>query len=184
MRRNHQRIVQCKTCQGFNHVKNNCHKAARCVKCAGHHYTKNCTKDHSTTPKCANCGEGHTANYRGCMVAVELQRLRDKARKGKQGVLNSQRKSVKELQAAQQSRQAEKAKTKVDVTTTKASYANKAAKGTINEEMSQTGQSECYDMASFMARLDHFITSQEKLNDMFMTKYQQTASSRTASKKK
>jgi len=72
IRRNHQKIVQCKTCQGFNHVKSNCYKAARCVKCAGYHHTKDCTKDRSTEPKCANCGQGHTANYRGCMVAVEL----------------------------------------------------------------------------------------------------------------
>ncbi|EFN64985.1 Nucleic-acid-binding protein from transposon X-element, partial [Camponotus floridanus] len=66
-------IVQCKTCQGFNHVKSNCYKTARCVKCAGYHHTKDCTKDRSTEPKCANCGQEYTANYRGCMVAVELQ---------------------------------------------------------------------------------------------------------------
>ncbi|KMQ87670.1 rna-directed dna polymerase from mobile element jockey-like protein [Lasius niger] len=47
----------------------------------GYHYTKDYTKDRSTEPKRANCGQGHTANYRGCMIAVELQRLRDKARK-------------------------------------------------------------------------------------------------------
>lgn len=100
------------SCQGLNHVKSNCYKTARCVKYAGYHHTKDGTKDRSTESKCANCGSGHTANYRGCMVAVELQRLRDNARKGKQRELNSQKKSIKELQAAQRYRQAEKSKLK------------------------------------------------------------------------
>lgn len=137
VRRNYQKIVQCKAYQGYNHVKSNCYETARCVKCAGYHYTKDCTKDRSTEPKCVNCGQGHTANYRGCMVAVELQRLQDKARKGKQREINSQKKSIKELQAAQQSRQAEKSTSKTKPTTANVSYANKAAKGTIHEDMTQ-----------------------------------------------
>jgi hypothetical protein len=29
-------------------------------------------------PKCVNCGEGHPANYRGCIVAKELQKIKNK----------------------------------------------------------------------------------------------------------
>jgi stalled ribosome alternative rescue factor ArfA len=35
-------------------------------------------------PKCVNCGEGHPVNYRGCIVAKELQKIKNKkAMKGK-----------------------------------------------------------------------------------------------------
>ena len=67
------------------------HVALNVQVTTGYHYTKDYTKDRSTEPKRANCGQGHTANYRGCMIAVELQRLRDKARKGKQREINSQK---------------------------------------------------------------------------------------------
>jgi hypothetical protein len=34
-------------------------------------------------PKCVNCGEGHPANYRGCIVAKKLQKIKNK--KGMKG---------------------------------------------------------------------------------------------------
>ena len=71
-------IPQCKSCQGYNHTKNYCSKPARCVKCAGPHKTEECTKPLKEKPKCINCGEDHPANYRGCLVAKELQKLRNK----------------------------------------------------------------------------------------------------------
>lgn len=74
-------IPQCKNCQSFNHTKNYCSKESRCVKCAGKHETKKCDKPVGSQPKCCNCGEPHPASYRGCMVAKELQKLRDKKRK-------------------------------------------------------------------------------------------------------
>jgi len=70
-------IVQCKNCQLFGHTKNFCGKTARCVKCLGKHATSDCTKTVDEPPKCCNCGMGHPANYRGCMVAKELQKIKD-----------------------------------------------------------------------------------------------------------
>jgi len=59
-------IVQCHRCQRFNHTTNNCKAMPKCVKCAGDHLTKECKKPRDTPAKCANCGENHPANYRGC----------------------------------------------------------------------------------------------------------------------
>lgn len=73
-------IPQCKNCQSYNHTKNYCSKPPRCVKCTGKHETKNCDKPAIVYPKCCNCGEKHPANYRGCVVAKELQKLRNKTR--------------------------------------------------------------------------------------------------------
>lgn len=75
------RIVQCKNCQGYNHTRSYCHKPSRCVKCAGPHKSTDCTKIKESPPKCVNCNEEHTANYRGCIVAKELQKLKDTAGK-------------------------------------------------------------------------------------------------------
>jgi hypothetical protein len=72
-------LPQCKNCQSWEHTKSYCHKEPRCVKFAGKHTTVICTKPKDTPPKCYNCGENHPANYRGCVVAKELQALRNKA---------------------------------------------------------------------------------------------------------
>ena len=71
-------IPQFKSCQGFNHTKNYCSKPPRCVKCAGKHSTEECNTSVNQKPKCVNFGEEHLANYRGCLVAKELQKLRNK----------------------------------------------------------------------------------------------------------
>lgn len=73
-------IPQCKNCQEFCHTKNQCHKKPRCVKCAQNHLTAACNKPQEARPKCANCAGDHPASYRGCMVARELQKRRDKQR--------------------------------------------------------------------------------------------------------
>lgn len=74
-------IPQCKRCQGFNHTQNYCQKEPRCVKCAGKHQTSNCPVSKGSPPRCINCQGAHPANYRGCEVAKELQRLRNKSTK-------------------------------------------------------------------------------------------------------
>lgn len=74
-------ILQCKNCQLYGHTKNFCSKPPRCVKCAGKHKTMECTKPSSQKPKCYNCGESHPASYRGCVVAKELQKLKDKSKR-------------------------------------------------------------------------------------------------------
>lgn len=74
LRKASNRIVECKNCQGYNHVRSGCHRTPRCVKCAGRHLTSNCQAS-TGIPKCANCDENHK-NYRGCTVAKELQKFR------------------------------------------------------------------------------------------------------------
>lgn len=73
-------IPQCKRCQGFNHTKHYCQREARCVKCAGKHATDQCELPKSIAPKCINCQGNHPASYRGCEVAKELQKIRNKSR--------------------------------------------------------------------------------------------------------
>ena len=72
-------IVQCKKCQRYGHTQNFCKRDPKCVKCAGDHLTVDCTKPKKLqNPKCANCGESHPASYRGCVIAKELQKGRNK----------------------------------------------------------------------------------------------------------
>lgn len=78
MRKKTALIPQCKKCQTFGHTQAYCNREPRCVKCAGKHLTTNCTATRLENPKCTNCGEAHPANYRGCIIAKELQKRRDK----------------------------------------------------------------------------------------------------------
>ena len=71
---------KCKGCQSFGHTINFYGKPPRCVKCTGCHSTKDCDKPANTKPKCVNCGENNPANYRGCIIAKELQKLRKRKR--------------------------------------------------------------------------------------------------------
>lgn len=60
------RVSQCFRYQRFGLGQSRCTVMLKCVKCAGdHHYTE-CNKSNRDPPKCANCGESHTASYRGC----------------------------------------------------------------------------------------------------------------------
>ncbi len=74
------RIPQCKKCQGFNHTQKYCGRDPRCVKCSGKHMTQVCTVGRDVPAKCINCKGQHPANYRGCEVAKQLQKLRDQPR--------------------------------------------------------------------------------------------------------
>ena len=94
LKKSSKRIVQCQNCQGYNHTRSYCHKPACCVKCAGPHPTAECKKSKDIPPKCANCKEPHTANYRGCIVAKELQKLRNQGA-GKQQKLSAKTRPIK-----------------------------------------------------------------------------------------
>ena len=63
-------IVQCKKCQGFNHMASNCSMGYKCVKCKIKHQPGACSIDKNTERKdlyCVNCDQmGHPASYRGC----------------------------------------------------------------------------------------------------------------------
>lgn len=74
-------IPQCKKCQAYGHTQKYCSKEPRCVKCTGKHLTIDCKKPAEAKPKCVHCGEAHPANYRGCIVAKELQTIRNKLSK-------------------------------------------------------------------------------------------------------
>lgn len=76
-------IPQCRRCQRFGHTQKFCGRETKCVKCAGNHLTADCSKPGNIKPKCSNCGENHPANYRGCVVAKELQKRRELANKAK-----------------------------------------------------------------------------------------------------
>ena len=67
-------IPQCMRCQQFGHTKNYCRNNPRCVKCATQHLTSECprkAKDDNVI--CVNCHEKHPANYRGCMIHIQIQ---------------------------------------------------------------------------------------------------------------
>lgn len=70
-----QDAVQCHRCQQYNHTKAYCNHPPKCVKCAGNHLSEKCGKSKDTPAKCALCGGDHPANYRGCTVHKDLQKL-------------------------------------------------------------------------------------------------------------
>lgn len=72
-------VPQCRRCQSFGHTQNFCRMKPKCVKCAGEHETQKCKKSSSTKLKCANCSQPHPASYRGCEVAKEAQKMRQRA---------------------------------------------------------------------------------------------------------
>ncbi|BFG03159.1 uncharacterized protein DMAD_02481 [Drosophila madeirensis] len=70
-------VPQCHKCQMFGHTKNYCSRAVICVKCGDKHEPKDCPKEREETPKCANCGGAHVANYRGCTKFKEYCKKRE-----------------------------------------------------------------------------------------------------------
>ena len=58
---------QCYNCQDRGHNAAGCRGKTKCVICAGPHRLRDCpgkvNKEIVVVPKCANCGEGHTASY-------------------------------------------------------------------------------------------------------------------------
>lgn len=73
--RKRQGPVQCINCQEFDHTKSYCKLQAVCVICAELHNTADCRKPKGdkTCRKCSNCGENHTANFRGCPVYLAIK---------------------------------------------------------------------------------------------------------------
>ena len=66
-------IPQCTRCQRYNHTKNFCKLDPRCVRCLGQHHYSECPNSKSEVPQCVNCGESHTANFRGCKLYQDLK---------------------------------------------------------------------------------------------------------------
>jgi hypothetical protein len=59
--------AQCYRCQEFGHSSLTCKLSQKCLKCAGPHRASDCNAE-KTDFRCANCGENHTANYKGCRM--------------------------------------------------------------------------------------------------------------------
>lgn len=74
-------IPQCKKCQRYGHTRQYCHRDEICVKCAGKHDSKDCNKSRELPATCANCGDAHPANYRGCLIAKNLQNRKQERQK-------------------------------------------------------------------------------------------------------
>lgn len=87
-KRKSNQIPQCTRCQRFGHTKNFCRLAPRCVRCTGLHHFSVCPVNKNDPPKCINCGEGHTANYRGC---AHYQTLKSKSTNNLKSVTRPQR---------------------------------------------------------------------------------------------
>lgn len=71
-------LVQCTRCQNYNHTKAYCSLPYSCVKCGGSHNSATCTKTRDTPATCSLCDGPHPANYRGCTVYKDLQKLRNR----------------------------------------------------------------------------------------------------------
>ncbi|CAG4982065.1 unnamed protein product [Colias eurytheme] len=70
-------IPQCSNCQEYGHTQKFCHRQPRCVKCAESHHTSQCPrKERSIDVKCILCSGNHPANYKGCIVYQELQKIK------------------------------------------------------------------------------------------------------------
>lgn len=86
---------QCYNCQEYGHTKNSCFLTPICAICAEKHATNLCDKDKKDTSAkvCNNCGENHTANWKGCQVyQVLYERLNPKQRR-EQRIANNQQKN-------------------------------------------------------------------------------------------
>lgn len=67
--------AQCTNCQEYGHTRSYCKLHPVCVVCGELHKTIDCKKPRTdeSARKCSNCGEKHTANYRGCEVYSKLK---------------------------------------------------------------------------------------------------------------
>lgn len=70
-------IPQCGNCQQYGHTKKYCFRKPKCIKCAGDHASSKCErKERSDSVKCILCDGNHPANYKGCAVYKELQKIK------------------------------------------------------------------------------------------------------------
>lgn len=70
-------IPQCGNCQQYGHTKKYCFRQPKCIKCAGDHASINCErKGRSDSVKCVLCEGNHPANYKGCSIYKELQKIK------------------------------------------------------------------------------------------------------------
>lgn len=69
-------IPQCSNCQQYGHTRSFCRRNPKCIKCAGNHHSKSCErKNWSDQVKCALCSGNHPANYKGCQIFKQIQKI-------------------------------------------------------------------------------------------------------------
>ena len=70
-------IPQCSNCQHYGHTRKYCRRKPKCIKCAGDHASTACDKKgRLSNAKCVLCEGNHPANYKGCSVYRELQKIK------------------------------------------------------------------------------------------------------------
>ena len=67
--------VRCFKCQKFGHVKENCRAKVKCPICSEEHTFENCDK--KDMKKCCNCGQNHSAGYKGCEEFLKAKKIRE-----------------------------------------------------------------------------------------------------------
>lgn len=100
-------LVQCHRCQQYGHTKSYCHHQPKCVRCGENHSSNSCSKSKDLPAKCALCGNNHPANYRGCTVHKDLQRLRKKLKPTTNSRLTTDNSNSSQTQSSSQPLQAE-----------------------------------------------------------------------------
>ena len=66
--------TRCFRCQRYGHKQNNCRATKpTCPRCGGGHDVTACHADHEAV-KCRNCGQGHSAAYKGCTKYKEVEK--------------------------------------------------------------------------------------------------------------
>ena len=85
----------------MGHNAADCRGKTKCVVCAGPHRLRDCpgkvNKEIVVVPKCANCGEGHTASYGGCTkikFAKKVEQVRSSQRMSYRDAVNAIKKQI------------------------------------------------------------------------------------------
>lgn len=72
-------ITKCYKCQKFGHIQTDCKGNSKCGRCNKEKCNYQCKKEDAL---CANCGEKHSSNYRGCAkYKEEIERAQEKKKK-------------------------------------------------------------------------------------------------------
>lgn len=162
--RNPKLIPQCKNCQQYGHTRTYCNRESRCVKCPGKHLTANCTKTDSQKPKCVNCGEEHPANYRGCMVARELQNIKIRKSKKKDQINSREEPNQEQSKPVRED-------TKIH---NKSTYASVVASGSDKrkpEDNSRPSESNVLQLIlNKLTKLEERVSGIEKLSNILSSK--------------
>ena len=66
--------IRCFKCQKFGHISKNCRGKQKCPLCSEDHTFEEC--QNRENKKCSNCGGSHSAGFKGCIVFVKAQEIK------------------------------------------------------------------------------------------------------------